>query len=451
MSLIDKILKKEEKKKEIKLQQGVNTVQTVIEESDSQKEASEKAVTAAIEEIQAHPEMPVGEFMKRLQKNTDLTDADLVRIIKQLPDVKSEEATIYAVQATDLSSPKIAEIIEDAPISPNVAQKIVEQIPDEDIQKEQQAKIDKELEEQRIQKALAEEKRIVDTLSSFYAHCENMEDNYLVSEVQQLGITPETLTPNIKDKLLALISRRTALDCMKFGGPKIATLSKIMSLNNDLIDDMFAENLPQLAKDEYEILKTDFDRREKNYHKYDEKQEKFVQEQLLSYIAKRSAQTFDQVGDFSLPKSKRFSNLSAEDRKFFIDRVNDFLPGSLDETSKDILIKQLNGENLKFQTINSKLGKMDGKTKSIAMQKISDVIDSTLDNSKSPAEEKIDEDFDYIKSTIKQLPISQQLVVTKAIRNALTNQKFLKSKSKNDDSIHSLPTDSDEQDQDIEL
>ena len=33
MSLIDKIFNKEEKKKEIKLQQGVNTVQTVIEES----------------------------------------------------------------------------------------------------------------------------------------------------------------------------------------------------------------------------------------------------------------------------------------------------------------------------------------------------------------------------------------------------------------------------------
>ena len=450
MSLIDRILKKEQKKEQ-KLQQGVNAVQTVIEESDSQKEAAHKAVNAAIKEIQDHPEMPVGEFMKRLQNNTDLSDADLVRIIKQLPDVKSEEATVAAVQATDLSSPKIAEIIEDSPISPTVAQKIVEQIPDENIQKEQQAKIDKELEEKRIQKALAEEKRIVDTLSNFYAHCENMEDNYLVPKVQQLGITPETLTPTIKAKLLALIAKRTALDCMKYGGPKISTLSKIMSLNDDLLDDMFAENLPQLAKDEYEILKTDFDKQEKAYHKYDKHQERFIQEQLLSYIAKRSAHTFDQVGDFSLPRSKRFSNLSEEDREFFIDRVNDFLPGSLDETSKDILIKQLNGENLKFQTINSKLGKMDGKTKSIAIQKMADVIDSTLDSSKSPVEAKIDEDLSYITSTIKQLPISQQLVVTKAIRNALTNQKFLNSKLKNDDSIHSVPTDSDEQDQDIEL
>ena len=451
MSLIDRILNKEEKKKEIKLQQGVNTVQTVIEESDSQKEASEKAVTAAIEEIQAHPEMPVGEFMKRLQKNTDLTDADLVRIIKQLPDVKSEEATIYAVQATDLSSPKIAEIIEDAPISPNVAQKIAEQISDEDIQKKQQEKIDKELAEQKIQRELEKEKRIIDTLSSFYLYCENMDDNYLVSEVQKLGMSSETITPNIKEKLLSLIAKRTALDCMKYGGPKIATLSKIMSFNEDMIDDMFSENLPQLVKNEYEILKTNFDKQSKHYHKYDESQEKFVQEQLLSYIAKRSAKNFEQVGDFSLPKSKRFSHLSEEDKNFFIERVDDFSKDPLDSTSKDILIRQLNGETLKLQTINNKLEKMDGKSQLIAMQKISDVIDSTLDNSKSPAEEKIDEDFDYIKSTIKQLPISQQLVVTKAIRNALTNQKFLKSKSKNDDSIHSLPTDSDEQDQDIEL
>ena len=451
MSLIDRILNKEEKKKEIKLQQGVNTVQTVIEESDSQKEASEKAVTTAIEEIQTHPEMPVGEFMKRLQKNTDLTDADLVRIIKQLPDVKSEEATVAAVKATDLSSPKIVEIIEDAPISPNVAQKIAEQIPDEDIQKKQQEKIDKELAEQKMQQELEKEKRIIDTLSSFYLYCKNMDDNYLVSEVQKLGISSETITPNIKEKLLSLIAKRTALDCMKYGGPKIATLSKIISLNEDMIDDMFSENLPQLVKNEYEILKPDFDKQSKHYHKYDESQEKFVQEQLLSYIAKKSAKNFEQVGDFSLPKSKRFSHLSEEDKSFFIERVDDFSKDSLDSTSKDILIRQLNGETLKLQTINNKLEKMDGKSQLIAMQKISDVINSTLDNSKSPAEEKIDEDLDYIKSTIKQLPISQQLVVTKAIRNALTNQKFLKSKSKNDDSIHSVPTDSDEQDQDIEL
>ena len=451
MSLIDRILNKEEKKKEIKLQQGVNTVQTVIKESDSQKEASEKAVTTAIEEIQTHPEMPVGEFMKRLQKNTDLTDADLVRIIKQLPDVKSEEATVAAVKATDLSSPKIAEIIEDAPISPNVAQKIAEQIPDEDIQKKQQEKIDKELAEQKMQQELEKEKRIIDTLSNFYLYCENMDDNYLVSEVQKLGMSYETITPNIKEKLLSLIAKRTALDCMKYGGPKIATLSKIMSLNEDMIDDMFSENLPQLVKNEYEILKPDFDKQSKHYHKYDKSQEKFVQEQLLSYIAKKSAKNFEQVGDFSLPKSKRFSHLSEEDKNFFIERVADFSKDLLDSTSKDILIRQLNGETLKLQTINNKLEKMDGKSQLIAMQKISDVIDSTLDNSKSPAEEKIDENLDYIKSTIKQLPISQQLVVTKAIRNALTNQKFLKSNSKNDDSIHSLPTDSDEQDQDIEL
>ena len=170
MSLIDKIFKKE-KQKELKLQHGVNTVQTIIEESETQKEARHKAVSAAIEEIQAHPEMPVGEFLRRLQQNTDLSDADLVKIIKQLPEVKSEEATLAAVKATDLSSPKIAEIIQDTPISPKVAQKIVEQIPDEDIQREEQAKIDQELEKRKKQEQIRKENEILEKLSLLYEDC----------------------------------------------------------------------------------------------------------------------------------------------------------------------------------------------------------------------------------------------------------------------------------------
>ena len=128
MSLIDKILKKEQKKEQ-QLQQGVNAVQTVIEESDSQKEAAHKAVNAAINEIQSHPEMPVGEFLKMIQQNTDLSDSSLVEIIKQIPDVKSEEATVEAVKKVDLASEAITEIIQDAPVTPATAQKIAEQIP----------------------------------------------------------------------------------------------------------------------------------------------------------------------------------------------------------------------------------------------------------------------------------------------------------------------------------
>lgn len=256
MSLIDKIFKKE-KQKELKLQHGVNTVQNIIEESETQKEAMHKAVSAAIEEIQAHPEMPVGEFLRRLQQNTDLSDADLVKIIKQLPEVKSEEATLAAVKATDLSSPKIAEIIQDTPISPKVAQKIVEQIPDEDIQREEQAKIDQELEKRKKQEQIRKENKILEKLSSLYEDCKDIEAPILVEKVKIL--TNENRTKKIDKKILDIISKRTALDCMKYGAPRLKTLAGIMPA-----EDMFEADLPSLAQSEYEILKPDYEEKKKS-------------------------------------------------------------------------------------------------------------------------------------------------------------------------------------------
>ena len=223
MSFINKIFDKPNKK-EKKLQQGVDTIQSIIEENDS----SHKAVTAAIEEIQSHPEMPVGEFMRRLQQHTDLSDADLVKIIKQLPDIRSEEATVAAVKSTDLSAPKIAEIITDAPISPNAAQKLVNEIPDEEIQKEQQAKIDQQIEEEKKQKAIETEISIFNKLCYFYDWCESFETPHLVEEIESLPIN-DYRTDKINKKLLDIISKRTALDCMKFGTPRLPTLTRLIS------------------------------------------------------------------------------------------------------------------------------------------------------------------------------------------------------------------------------
>ncbi len=424
MSLIDRILNKEEKKKEIKLQQGVNTVQTVIEESDSQKEASEKAVTAAIEEIQAHPEMPVGEFMKRLQKNTDLTDADLVRIIKQLPDVKSEEATIYAVQATDLSSPKIAEIIEDAPISPNVAQKIAEQIPDENIQKEQQAKIDKELEEQERQKAIQKENEIIDQLSQLYDECENIEDPELVAKTQKLHIDRSIMTNKIENKLFDILAKRTAIDCMKYGGPKIPTLAGALSPNDDLTLDMFEANLPILTQIEYKNLKVNYDEQGKNYHEYGPEEKKLVKDKLLEGIAKKSAKTFDEIGDFNIPVTEQFQNLNEEDLDLFVKTVKTYSKGGLDNIDESRLIRQLNGETTaELQSLNKMLEKMKPRERDLAIQNIVNLLKSNSNETKSPAQKELDEAINTITSKIKNLPTEKQLITAKAINNVLDQQQ----------------------------
>lgn len=424
MSLIDKILNKEEKKKEIKLQQGVNTVQTVIEESNSQKEASEKAVNVAIEEIQAHPEMPVGEFMKRLQKNTDLTDADLVRIIKQLPDVKSEEATVAAVKATDLSSPKIAEIIEDAPISPNVAQKIAEQIPDEDIQKKQQEKIDKELAEQKRQKIIEEENQIVKHLSQIYETCDNIEDPELVQQIQSLYIDRNILTDKIKNKVLDILAKRTAIDCMKYGGPKIPTLAFALSPNDDLTLEMFEANLPILTQKEYKKLKVAYDEQDKHYHEYGESEKKLVQEKLLEGIAKKSAKTFDEIGDFNIPTSKQFLTLSDEDLQHFANTVKIYSKSGLDDIDESRLVRQLNGENTaELQELNKMIEKMNPRDKDIAIQNIFNLLKANSKENKSSTQKAIDESIEDITSKIRRLPQEKQLITAKAINTVLDQQQ----------------------------
>ena len=105
--------------------------------------------------------MPIGEFLSKLQKNTDLKDSDIVKIIKQLPDLKSEEAVLSAVESTDLSSKAISGIIKNTDISTDTAQKIVEQIPDEDIKKEQKSQIEKMVEEEQTRRTKAKEDSIL--------------------------------------------------------------------------------------------------------------------------------------------------------------------------------------------------------------------------------------------------------------------------------------------------
>lgn len=426
MNLIDKFLKKADKT-EIKLQQGVNTVQSIIEESESQKEASIKAVDAVVTKIEKDPKMQeveVAKLLNKLQKETDLSVSDLVKIIKQLPDVKSEETTVAAVEAIDLPSSKIVEIIEDSSISPHAAKKIAEQIPDKDIQKEQQYKINKTLEEAQKQQSIEAEKILLNKLSDFYTNCDSIEDTDLVQQVQKLNIDPASVTPNVKLKLIDIIAKRTAIDCMKYGGPKILTLSRIASPHYDMVVDMFEADLPLLVQQEYKSIQLEYDEHQKDYHSFGANQKNFIKEQLLDCIAKKSAITFDEIGDFNIPKIKQFAQLNKNEINYFVSKVNLFSKEKLDSSDEKMLIRELNGESaLEMQNLHKMLEKMDSKSRDITIQKISDLLKENTNSKKSSEQIEIDKNMEYIHLKIKQLPIQQQLIATKAICNALDEQQ----------------------------
>ena len=333
MNIINKILGNTN---DTKLQQGVENVQSIIEETDSQKEAKQKAIDAAIKQIEKQPDMPVGEFMKMLQEQTDLSDLDLVQIIKQLPDVKSEKATIAAVQSTSLPSQAIKEIIEEAPIGLDTAKKIANEIPDEDIQKEQQEKLEKIMQDEQKKKALEEENRILEQLSMFYENCSKISTPVLVNKIQFLNI--KNKTQNISRKLMHVIARKTAFDFMNYGSPRIPTLRMVVPST-----DMYEANLVSMVEKEYNDIRESYETQQKKYYKLNVDKKNLITKLLLEDIAKQSAVAFDDVGDFGIPQTQRFQSLSKDEIRIFVNTIKTYSK-DFNTSSERRLVRQLSGE-----------------------------------------------------------------------------------------------------------
>ena len=420
MSLKDKIMtrlnKNNSDSEQDKLKKGVVAVQNAYDESETKKEANENAMNTVIETIQAHPEMPVGEFLKMIQQNTDLSDSSLVEIIKQIPDVKSEEATVEAVKKVDLASEAITEIIQDAPVTPATAQKIAEQIPNEEIQKEQQEKIERWAEEEQRKQVLEKENQILSKLTEIYDTCDEINDNKLATMIRDLKI--ETRTEKIDEKLEHIIAKRVALDCMIFGGPKIRKMAEIMP-----VVDMLEANLPLLVEKEYKEIKVEYDEQGKKYHPYGEEQKDEVKKLLLENIAKKVAENFEEIGDISVPQIEQLRNLNKEETNIFVKSVQTYCKnGELGEGDIERIQRQLNGDTVEeWENLKRILEKMKNQDREEAVRKFLQELKGN--ENKTQKQKELDKVIADIGIYIKKMPNEKQLSTAKTIVNALEQQQ----------------------------
>ena len=388
------------------LQKTVETVQSVIEETDSEKEiARKKAIDVALKEIQENKDMPAGKFMQMLQEKTSLTDEDLVTIITQLPDVKSEKATIAAVQSTSLSPENITSIVKEADISLDTAEKIVNEIDNEAIQKEQQAII-----------AAEREQQILSKLSEIHKKCDSIEDPKLVEFIEKLDI--KDYTTDINKKLMAIISKRTALDCMKFGGPRLPTLTRILPA-----EDMFEADLPFLAFSDYKALKVKFDDDDKKYTEFTDSTKKLIRAKILEEIAKKTAETYDSTGNFFLPQTEKFKKLSNDDIHLFEKTVKTYSK-DFDKSAGRRLRRQLSGEAAtELHDLNRMLEKMNPAARDLALQKIVALLQNDLlTNKSSKMNDELSNTLEEIELAICKLPAKSQLPAAQTILDTL-NQR----------------------------
>lgn len=405
MEILKKILKNNNPQSD-KLHKRIENVQSVIEESNLEKdEARNNAINLALDLIKKHSDMSLADFMQMLQQDTSLTDNDLATIIIQLPKIKSEKDVITAVQSTSLPSETIATIATEANIGPDTAEKIVNEIDDEDIQKKQQAIIAKEREHQILSK-----------LSSIYTKCDNIEVPKLVELIEELDI--KDYTTDINKKLMAIISKRTALDCMKFGAPRLPTLTRIISA-----EDMFEADLPFLAFSDYKSLKVKFDDNNKKYIEFTESTKKLIRERILEEIAKKTAETYDSTGNFFLPQTEGFKKLSTEDITTFEKTVKTHSQ-DFDKAAGRRLRRQLNGEAAtELHDLNKMLEKMNSAKRDLALQKIVTLLQNDfLDGKTSCHNDELSDTLSEIELAIRKLPQKNQLPAAQTILETL-NQR----------------------------
>ena len=123
---------------------------------------------------------------------------------------------------------------------------------------------------------------------------------------------------------------------------------------------------------------------------------------MLENIAQKSAQTFDELGDFNLPQTEHFKNLSDEDVQKFIDTVKIYSP-EIKETDLERLNRQLKGEiGVDEQESNTRIEQIKANETQLR---------------------EVEKELENINFKIKSFPPSKQLSVAKTINAVLDEQR----------------------------
>ena len=236
--------------------------------------------------------------------------------------------------------------------------------------------------------------------------------------ISQLNI--ENRTKNISDKIMDIVAKRTALDCMKYGTPRLPTLTKLVSSL-----DMFEANLPFLAQKEYKTISKEYDSKGKNYRQFDDSEKELIRNSLIEDIAKKSAQTFDELGTFNIPQTQRFKTLDKDDIELFVHTVKTYSNELSPEDTKR-LSRQLKGEKgASLSDVSSQLEKMSPGTRD-------SVLDYFFTITNSVAQGELDiSALTEIASSLKLCSPHQQEIVAKSTSKVLNARQEKSSKNNN--------------------
>lgn len=304
MSFLDRIKSKLYKKEEKKLLKGLDEVKETFEEAkeetDTKNEAIKVAANRALEQIKAHPDMSAIDFLKLIEEEEELPTAIVGEVALEIPKEMSENEVVETVKQLDLGASIIQEIIKEADVSLKTEQFLVNEIPDNEIKKAEQEKL-----RQR------KEKKNLERIQKLYETCTQISDPQLIDKIQEINISEKT--NQIQNKLIQLIAKKTAHDCMEYGGPKVPTMAQIIP-----VDQMLEINFHNIVEKEYEILKSEYEKKGQKYHIYNPNE---LKNKIIENIGKEIAKSYEATGDINVPQSEQMKKLKSEEEELLIESI----------------------------------------------------------------------------------------------------------------------------------
>lgn len=268
------------------------------------------------------------------------------------------------------------------------------------------------------------EEVILEKLVRIYNNCDKINDTTLVDKIERLEI--EEKTEKINESIKCIIAKKIAVDCMKYGGPKLPTMMRIMPAT-----EMLEINLPFLAEEEYHKVKKTYEKSGKKYYEYDDEQQKLVKQKILENIAKEVVKNFEEIGDISIPSIEALKSLNDEEIHIFVNAIKHLgHKRGIGKEEVEIVKKQLKGTTVgEWKNLKRMLEKMKSKDREIAIKKIMSVLNEN--RNKTEHEKALEREIDKIGEYIRKIPIEEKRIDTaKSIIEVLEHQNKIYNKDK---------------------
>lgn len=296
----------------------VNQIDEVYKKSledDEIKDAEQSAAQKVIEYVRKNPE-----------NATEILKGILER--EEIPNKVFEKAATEISEIDEIPDKVIPKAVADSEV--NVSDKIIENIIENgSVNRPEKIELINNIDDEELK-----QKQVEEELKQIYQNCEKTSELELVDKLETIKIVQKT--PSIEKLEEMIVAKRMALNYRDFGGTKISTLARYLP-----VDKMIEINTPEMVYNEYEKIKEE---EEKN--KVDKSS---LKTQILQEIAKKVANSYQEVGEFVIPQSRNMTQLTRKEEENFIKSIQTYVRKKIRGTDVTNIRNQIRGRDANMQ------------------------------------------------------------------------------------------------------